>query len=192
MINNLVEFHNQLFFWLYSLSQGADEFSIWLYVIAERIDMYVIAIGIIFILIHHHKRRSNSPELLSRAALKEGLFIVFAILVSWLISYLLKITFAVPRPFLQFSDLIPLFPYGGYDSFPSGHATLFAAMATAIYRTHKKVGLVFIAIAFLIGITRVIAGVHFPIDVLFGWLLGAGVVIIVSKLIKIRRKKARL
>lgn len=184
MVASIIELHNQLFFWLHSLSQSSSEFSFWLYVIAERIDLYMIIIGIFFIIVHHHQRISNNPELISRSAIREGIFIVLAVLVSWAISYLLKITFGIPRPFLQFSEIIPLFPYGGYDSFPSGHATLFAALATALYRSHKKIGWIFIGIAFLIGITRVISGVHFPIDVVFGWFLGTMVVIIVSKILK--------
>lgn len=189
MINNIIELHTRLFFWLHNLSQGSDEFSFWLYVIAERIDLYVIVIGILFIIIHHHARTSNDPELISRSAIKEGVFIILAVLVSWGIAYLLKITFSIPRPYLRFTEIIPLFPYGGYDSFPSGHATLFAALAAALYRSHRKIGWVFIGIAFLIGITRVIAGVHFPIDIIVGWILGSSVVLFVGTFIDRSRKK---
>lgn len=191
MINMLIEFHNKVFFWLHSLAYGSEEFRFWLYVIAERIDVYVILVGIMFVLIHHHRRNGNHPELLSHSAIKEGLYIIFAVMVAWGIAGVLKIVFAVPRPFLQFSHIIPLFPYGGFDSFPSGHATLFAAMGTAIYMAHKKIGAIFLLMAIMIGLARVISGVHFPIDILAGWTLGSLSVIGVWQIIYYLRKKAR-
>lgn len=190
MIETLMQFHDKLFFWLHSFSKGSEELRLWLYIIAERIDMYVVLFGILFIIVHHHKRNGNHPELLSHQSVKEGLFIVMSIGVAWGISYLMKIIFALPRPFLKFSsEVLPLFPYGGFNSFPSGHATLFAALAAGIYLSHKQVGIVFGIMAFLIAVTRVISGVHFPIDILVGWALGAGSVFLIQKYFIARRKK---
>lgn len=181
MIQTLIQLHSELFFWLYSFSQGGEELRFWLYIIAERIDLYVVIIGMFFIVVHHHGRNGNHPELLSHQSIKEGIFITGTIIIAWAISYLLKITVAAPRPFLRFAtEVVPLFPYGGFDSFPSGHATLFAALAAAMYISHKKVGIIFALMAFLIGITRVISGVHFPVDILIGWTLGAGSVFLVQ------------
>jgi len=47
------------------------------------------------------------------------------------------------------------------------------ALAFAIFLTHKKVGYWFMFFALLIGIARIIVGVHFPIDILGGFILGA-------------------
>jgi undecaprenyl-diphosphatase len=58
-------------------------------------------------------------------------------------------------------------------SFPSGHATFFMALGFGIFFSHKKAGYVFIFFALLIGIARIIAGVHFPVDILSGFILGA-------------------
>ena len=58
-------------------------------------------------------------------------------------------------------------------SFPSGHATFFFAMATAIYLYNKKWGIWFFVGAILISIGRVIAGLHYPSDILGGAIIGA-------------------
>jgi len=172
MLNSLVEFHNQIFDSLHVLTTISPELNFWIYIIAEQLDWYVLLAGMLFIILHRHGHSINRPVFISRVSIIEGIYTTAGILIAWGISYIMKISFAIGRPFIQLMDVLPLFPYGGYDSFPSGHATLFAAMAVAIYLHHRKVGSIFILAAFLIGITRVIAGVHFPIDVLVGWILG--------------------
>ena len=57
-------------------------------------------------------------------------------------------------------------------SFPSGHATFFFALATALYLYNKKWGTGFFVGAILITLARVIAGVHYPSDILGGALIG--------------------
>lgn len=179
MINTFIQFHNEVFFGLYNLAQNSETLQFWVYIIAERLDWYVILAAIFFVLLHQHKRRDTKSEFVSHRSLVEGIVASIGIVGAWGISYLLKITFALPRPFLRFPEITPLFLHGGFNSFPSGHATLFAALAVAMYLNHKKTGIFFILAAFLIGIARVIAGVHFPIDILAGWLLGTLVSVLV-------------
>ena len=69
-------------------------------------------------------------------------------------------------------NIRPLFPETGF-AFPSGHATFFAALAISIFFLNKKVGYIFIFFALLIGLARIMAGVHFPIDILGGFILGS-------------------
>jgi len=57
-------------------------------------------------------------------------------------------------------------------SFPSGHAAFFFAMAAAIYLYNKKWGVGFFIAAILISASRVIAGVHYPSDILGGMIIG--------------------
>ena len=84
---------------------------------------------------------------------------------------------------MQFENVKALF-YPTDFSFPSGHSTLFMAIAVAIFLCHKKVGCWFVLFAFLIGVARIMAGVHFPVDILGGFLFGAIISYILVKLIK--------
>ncbi len=60
-----------------------------------------------------------------------------------------------------------------WNSFPSDHAIVFFALATAIWRRHRGVGaFAFAWIAVLNALTRVYAGFHYPSDVLGGALIG--------------------
>ena len=90
---------------------------------------------------------------------------------AWGVGDLLKILFKAERPFIVFSQVQSLVPESGF-SFPSLHSTLIAALAFAVYFKNKKFGYFCLVAALLIGISRIVVGVHFPVDVLAGFILG--------------------
>ncbi|MFH2062756.1 MAG: phosphatase PAP2 family protein [bacterium] len=57
-------------------------------------------------------------------------------------------------------------------SFPSDHATLAFALAVSVLMVNRRYGLPALAVAVLVAVGRVAVGVHFPLDVLAGALLG--------------------
>ncbi|MBU6142305.1 phosphatase PAP2 family protein [Patescibacteria group bacterium] len=92
------------------------------------------------------------------------------IMARGLVTEIIHFFYQHPRPFvtLQFT---PLVPESG-SSFPSGHTTLFFALALVMWYFNKKLGWYFIAGATIIGIARVFVGVHWPLDILGGVVLG--------------------
>lgn len=59
-----------------------------------------------------------------------------------------------------------------YQSFPSGHVIFFFALAMAVYRYNRRLGCWFFVGASLMGIARIVGGIHWPSDILGGALLG--------------------
>lgn len=60
-----------------------------------------------------------------------------------------------------------------WSSFPSDHAVLYFAIATAVWITNRRLGLfAFLWTVLVIGFARVYTGFHFPTDILGGGLLG--------------------
>jgi membrane-associated phospholipid phosphatase len=142
--------------------------------IANRLDNFVIFFAFILI-IFLYKRESRQeylywPEMKHR--LKGVLLISTAGGLSWLIATIVKYIVRAPRPYLSLENVNLLFPYGGFESFPSGHSAVFAGLAMAMYFYNKKLGYLFGFFALCIGIFRIIAGVHFPIDILTGYIFG--------------------
>ncbi len=181
MIQYLVQLHEKLFFSLFHIGRN-PRFHTTIIFIADTM-VYPVLLLAVFSFFYFLWRAYESYNFITRIqkAIYEGFAIFFSITVAWGVSYIIKITVKSARPFLRYPNIQPLFIHGGYDSFPSGHATLFMALATMIFLYHRKVGILFILFAILISIGRVIAGVHFPIDIITGWIIGGIVSFVVYR-----------
>jgi undecaprenyl-diphosphatase len=87
------------------------------------------------------------------------------------VARLIKYFFPHPRPSVLPDTHVLLFPDDN-QAFPSGHATFFSALAAALYYYHKQIAFWYAVGALLIGLSRIIGGVHWPVDILAGYLLG--------------------
>jgi undecaprenyl-diphosphatase len=106
-------------------------------------------------------------------------FLLAATAGALVFSLALKGFFDRPRP-----QLVPHLSNVATTSFPSGHSMLSAAvyltLGTLLARLVKprRLKLYFIGVAmtltFLVGLSRVYMGVHYPTDVLAGWMAGLG------------------
>lgn len=68
-----------------------------------------------------------------------------------------------------------LIPHAKNASFPSDHATAAFVIATAIWIWKKHAGWVWLVLAAGIALSRVWTGVHYPLDVTAGMVIGASV-----------------
>ena len=102
----------------------------------------------------------------------------------FVVAELVRTVWFRARPFVQL-NFAPLINQSSKEaSFPSGHATLFFALATIIYCYNKKAGIWFFVAGFFIAIGRVFVGVHWPSDILAGALLGILMGWILNKLFR--------
>ena len=105
------------------------------------------------------------------------LYLAAAAVTGTVLSNLLKAGFSRPRP-----DIVPHEIVVYTASFPSGHSLVAAviyltlgvilAEAQARYRIKIYILTVAVVVTLLIGISRIYLGVHWPSDVLAGWLAG--------------------
>jgi membrane-associated phospholipid phosphatase len=106
--------------------------------------------------------------------------LVWAMLLSWLLMTLwvqgLKFLINTPRPLakLSASDFHLIGALYKSKSFPSGHAataSMFAAVLCLFFR-RKWIYAVLILLAAMIGLSRIAMGIHWPTEVLVGFLGG--------------------
>lgn len=93
-----------------------------------------------------------------------------AIISRLVITEIIRALYHRPRPF-QVMQVRQLIPESGW-SLPSGHAAFFFAVFTAIWLYNRRLGWVFFIASLIMGIARVFSGVHWPLDIFWGAVVG--------------------
>jgi undecaprenyl-diphosphatase len=121
--------------------------------------------------------------------LRLALIVAVVLIVGSLFTDLVKDYVARPRPSVN-----QLVEAPGY-SFPSGHslnsAVTYGLMAVLAWRSRlplavrRSAVVAGVTLPFLIGLSRIALGVHYPTDVLGGWLAGIALVALAATLIRL-------
>jgi undecaprenyl-diphosphatase len=92
---------------------------------------------------------------------------------DWISARVIKPGVGRLRPCYELENVRLLVPCGGKHGFPSNHAanTFAAAMTLAYF--YRRYTAVFVALSLLVGFSRIVVGVHYPGDVLGGFVLSA-------------------
>ena len=119
---------------------------------------------------------------------REATLLAATILSGWVVNTLIKVLVGRPRP-----TIVSHLAEAGGSSFPSGHsfnsAVVYMGIALALAALSARRGVRWSLIAgaaaltALIAISRVWLGVHYPSDVLAGWLGGTGWALTASALL---------
>lgn len=147
---------------------------------------YVLLAGLlVFFVLRIYKRQNPRnisgtlpPIRYYSTVLEEG-WSIFVVLVAAITAYAtavaIKEMVVSPRPFEVLSNAHVLYTHGGGDSFPSGHATFYMALAVSLFFYHRRIALVYFLGALIIGLARIAVGVHWPLDIFGGWVLGGSI-----------------
>jgi len=120
---------------------------------------------------------NNGPK---HVALDLFWHVLGAFMIYWVINQLLPMR---PRP-EAFSTLPPLISHLPDNSFPSGHAMFWWASWWALHNLLERPRIVttFFILWAITCFTRIIAGIHYPGDIVVGFFLGWGIVEIFLRL----------
>jgi undecaprenyl-diphosphatase len=103
-------------------------------------------------------------------------------------SYALRQGIGRERPPLVYPEPKPLVSVPHSGAFPSGHTTAAFACATVLAWASPRLRVPIFVLAAAIGFSRVYVGVHWPLDVLGGAVLGVLVATALLKLVASRRQ----
>ena len=104
--------------------------------------------------------------------------------IAWLIAEIIKQLFPTSRPFVAdgHTPLTLTIPSVAGGSFPSGHTAAAFGLAFALWLHERKTGWFYLFLAAVIGVARVLAFVHYPVDILGGAFLGILTALTLSKI----------
>lgn len=169
--------NEKILLWLYHLVPSDGPFHYAVYWVADRLDMWVIACLLLWFLYRAWKKHAMSGRLICFSCFHEVIMVILTGGVAWGVAGLAKILVNTARPFaIQALEVIPLFIPADPWGFPSGHTALFFALGIVSWFHDRTVGVVVLVAAGLIGVTRVMSGVHFPLDIIGGMII-AGIIV---------------
>ena len=93
-----------------------------------------------------------------------------------------KFFYEYPRPFAALEIPPSVIVSDPFGSFPSSHTAFFSALAVTMFFCNPKVGKLFFVCAIVIGLARIGAGVHWPIDILGGLVWGIFLGFVIEKI----------
>lgn len=112
--------------------------------------------GSIFVIVTLVSKRAVRNSILKLA--------VFAFPLAYIMALIAGSLFYDTRPFVV-EHVQPLIPHQPDNGFPSDH-TLFAMVAAAtVFVYRRKLGALLVVLGILVGVSRVIAKVHHPVDI---------------------------
>ena len=123
--------------------------------------VFIILLGIVFVLLKGRRRDIRGLVL-----------VIMVVLVGDLLGATLKNVFMRARPCHALEDVRLLVGCGGAYAFPSNHAVNIFSACVFLSTRYSRYTPVFLAIAVSVAYSRVYVGVHYPLDVLAGAVLG--------------------
>lgn len=108
---------------------------------------------------------------------------IIALPISYVVAKILGHFYYDPRPFVE-NNFVPLIAHAADNGFPSDHTLFASAIASVIYASNKKWGAGLFSLAFLVGISRVLAGVHHFVDIAGSLLITIIVTVFVYRIIE--------
>lgn len=164
MSNSFIDFDYRLFKIFNSLAGRSDAWDVIFVSLAEYVMFLMFAGLALFILLKEKDRARWIAALQALAAA----FMGRALIVS-----LIRIFFFRSRPFVEATVTQLVFHNPLEGSFPSGHATVMFALAFSLFSVNIRLGLAYLLLAIISSFSRIIVGMHFPLDIIGGMLVGA-------------------
>ena len=174
MLKTLVYIDHSIFYRLYDLSGKSQVVDAIIIFFGE----YLVYLVILFVFWHlyrlwcKHKRKAFIPyiEALVSVAIGNGIVVP-----------LFRIFYERVRPYVALHLTHNLLVDPTF-SFPSGHTIFMFALATSVFFYDKKFGTFLYVCGALIGIGRIVAGVHYPSDVFSAAVFGIAISMCVYKI----------
>ncbi|WP_300680584.1 phosphatase PAP2 family protein [Nocardioides sp.] len=140
----------------------------WLHTPARLFAQYGVVVFALILLWSWWRARSTGEP----RSVAASVWAPFGMLIAVGLNQFISNAVTEPRPFVVFSHALVLAHHSTDYSFPSDHSVMAGAVAIGVLLAHRRLGLITVGLAILMAAARVYIGVHFPLDVIAGLLVG--------------------
>ena len=155
----LIQLDTYLFRWLFGLAEKHREMAaaaVWITNTSSRIFHVTYAVFILWQLLGGDRR--IVPSILGPAS-------------AYIAARALRLISNKDRPYVAL-EIESRISHDEDSSFPSMHSTSAFVIATSIWYVNPAVGIAAVFLAAITGLSRVMVGVHYPVDIAVGMALG--------------------
>lgn len=95
--------------------------------------------------------------------------------------HIIRFIYLRQRPFVAL-EIESLIDHAANGSLPSMHAVSAFIIGIVVWYTHKRIGRYVLVLAAVTGISRVMVGVHYPLDIVVGAMLAVLISVVIFKI----------
>ncbi len=141
---------------------------------ANKLVYITIALGVLWFVNHayQHTRPFSIGRFLWKGIKDGALLLVGPVFVATAISEFISKIYVRQRPFVSVKGVQLLTPHAADGGMPSHHTVFMISIAYAIYMLNKQMGILLATLTVICGFARVVAGIHFPSDIIVGLVIG--------------------
>jgi len=125
-----------------------------------------------FTILKTHPLKSGLKDFVVNYLVKGVTIFAIPVGIAVVISESISALYIRQRPFVAVAGVKLLVPHGADGGMPSHHMVLLATLITTVYFYEKRCGILLTVLALGTGIARVVAGIHYPSDIIVGTVLG--------------------
>lgn len=151
----------------------------WLHAPMEAYAKYGIVLFALLCLVGWWVARGRDSRTMAAALITPGAALI-AVAVQQVVVKLVD----EGRPYALLPDTLVLVTRTTDPSFPSDHACVCGAVAAGLFFVDRRLGWIAAVAASIMAFARVYVGAHWPLDVVAGLVLGAGITLLLMALLR--------
>lgn len=134
---------------------------------AKYLVYFIIVLACVFLFL---QKRDKQKQI--------AMLSIISLPLAYFLGYIAGKLYYNPRPFIA-HHFKPLIEHANTNGFPSDHALICFSISAIVFVFNRKWGIFLAVLSLLVGVARVYAGVHSPIDIAGGFVIGFGVVLMI-------------
>ena len=143
----------------------------------DLVYLVILLSGLWFIarMLKVHPIKSGWKDFVVNLFVKGIVIFAIPIGIAILVSESISAIYVRQRPFVAVPQVKLLVPHSADGGMPSHHIVFMVALITTVFFYQKRLATLLALLTLLTGVARVIAGIHYPSDIVVGAVLGAGI-----------------